>query len=158
VSPETAATPRIVSATLARVDDADGRAEFHRLVGDVVVPVALACGFVVAMLDDRNDSVLFHAERLADFLALHPVVAAGHGDQQVVCIDLWLHRSDDRRSVTAQLEGSDVAAWLRGNGYDALAANASAADDQATSLRAIARGLALMLDARSQVPLRHSTG
>jgi hypothetical protein len=128
------------------VDDADGRADFHRLVTDVVAPVALARGFVVAMLDDRNDAVLFHAEPLAEFLALHLEVAAGHGDQQVRCIDLWLHRSDDRRSVTAQLEGSDVADWLRLNGHDTLAADASSLDDQATSLRAIARGLALMLD------------
>ena len=127
------------------MDDADGRADFHRLVTTIVAPVALARGFVVAMLDDRNDSVLFHAEPLAEFLALHPEVAAGHGDQQVMCIDLWLHRSDDRRRVTAQLEGSDVGDWLRANGYDALATDAAAADDQATSLRAIARGLALML-------------
>ena len=128
------------------MDDAEGRADFHRLVTDVVAPVALARGLVVAMLDDRNDSVLFHAEPLAEFLALHPEVAAAHGDQEVRCIDLWLHRSDDHRSVTAQLEGTDVADWLRANGHDALAADASATDDPATSLRAVARALALMLD------------
>jgi hypothetical protein len=128
------------------VDDADGRADFHRLVTSIVAPVALARGFVVEMLDDRNDSVLFHAEPLTQFLAVHPEVAAGHGDQQVMCIDLWLHRSDDRRSVTAQLEGRDVADWLRVDGHDALAADATAVDDGATALQAIARGLALMLD------------
>ena len=127
------------------MDDVAGRADFHRLVTQVVAPVALAHGFVVAMLDDRNDAALFHAEPLEEFLGRHPEVASGPGHQQVMCIDLWVHRSDDRRSVSAQLEGTDVGRWLAAAGCDALAETAVAFDDQATSLAALARGLELML-------------
>lgn len=75
-----------------------------------------------------------------------PGLAPDYGEQPIPCIDLWIHYEVDHSSLRADVEGSDVATWLRRRGRTDLASTLTATPlDTVEATRALAAGLELML-------------
>jgi hypothetical protein len=89
-------------------------------------------------------SALFEAEP-DSFAGSFPSLMSDYGDQQVTCIDLWIHFDLGRGTIRADVEGTDVASWLRTHDHVRLAEALGAPTDLETAVRSLSEGLELML-------------
>ncbi len=122
--------------------------EFVMLVRRHVGPVVTRVGFVwngatKGRYPDGSveDTVLYEAER-GDYASRFPHLL--HDDPPELCVDLWIKLDPaERRLLSVDLDGWSVEQWLREHGHASLARPTGDLD---ASIRAVAAGLALMLD------------
>lgn len=126
---------------------------FVRFVKAHVQPVARRAGFHWSQVTTgssprhgQEDAVLFHADDEEEFGRRYPQFWPNTGGLEVLCIDLWVHRSLEDGTVRADVEGHDVARWLEENGSADLQASLEEASDLDIQLRVLASALEVMLE------------
>lgn len=128
--------------------------DFQTAVRDFIEPVVRPAGFDLNgpglgyLWEQEELSALFEAEP-DTFARTLPGLMPDYGDEGAGCIDLWIHFHLERRVVEADVEGADVAEWLRDHGHGELAEALTAPAEPQTALRALSEGLRVMLSADS---------
>ncbi|HEV8683250.1 MAG TPA: hypothetical protein VGS09_10850 [Actinomycetota bacterium] len=124
--------------------------QFEALVRTSIEPVVRPAGFEwnsSGLNYDRDQNevwALFEAEPDA-FARTFPTLMADYGGEDPGCIDLWIHFNVGRRTIEADVDGTDVERWFRAQGHLSLAEALSTPSDLETATRSLSQALEMML-------------
>lgn len=133
--------------------------EFQAAVRASIEPVIRPAGFewnasgLGHNRDEDQLSALFEAEPQA-FARSFPSLTPDYGERwPPPCIDLWIRFYVGRRTIEADVEGTDLARWLREHGHLALADALGAPSDLQVAVRSLSEGLrTILFGSRSPSP------
>src|SRR5438876_6397158 len=130
--------------------------DFVNLVRTYVEPVVTHVGFSWnthhrTSDDDREQAVLFEAS-LDTFREHYERFIPDYGSEEPPCIDLWIKRLPTGEGVDATLEATNVGAWLSERGHNSLVHAIAGNQGLAEAVRALGRGLDLLLERKDGAP------
>lgn len=138
------------------MDRSSQRREFESALRQVVEPVVRRAGFdwnSSGLGDDpaARDAFALYEAAPAEFIRRFPTLEPNYAGEEASCIDLWIYYHLDGRTTDANLEGIDIAAWLREHGHPGLAEAMELPSDIEAAMRSLAAGLETMLSEAKQV-------